>query len=113
MSEIDSTPEPFSITPGEDASDKKIVQEITGRASGPIARSAADEFFERLTAKKEWHNKKEELNRRRFEKIHRLLAEELTELRVLKAGKIQMDIIVCGVDREGATSGVWMKAVET
>lgn len=113
VSEIDSAPEPFRITPGADASDKMIVEEVTGHASGPLSTTDADEFFERLTAKKEWHTQAEELNRRRFEKIYRLLAEELTEIRVLKAGKIQVDIIVCGVDREGATSGILMKAVET
>ncbi len=113
VSEIDSTPEAFRIKLGPDVSDKKIVEEITGRAGGPISTIDADEFFERLTAKKEWHNKEEELNRRRFARIYRLLTDELTELRVLRAGTIHVDIIVCGSDREGATCGVWMKAVET
>lgn len=113
VSEIDSAPEPFRINLGPDASDKKIVEEITGRPGGPILTTDVDEFFERLTAKKEWHTKAEELNRRRFARIYRLLTEELTELRVLRAGTIQVDIIVYGVDREGATCGVWMKAVET
>ncbi len=113
VSETDSTPEAFRRSVRADATTEYIKRKLTGTDHGPIEEVDANDFFERITAKKDWHNDREETNRRRWEKLYRILTENLTELRVLKAGTIQIEIIVYGRDGDGAICGIRMKAVET
>lgn len=74
---------------------------------------AFDRFFERLTAKKDWHTKTNRKNSEGFAKLKTLLEAELEDLHVYKTGEVQVDIFVLGRDKDGKTAGVKMKAVET
>jgi len=72
-----------------------------------------DRFFDRLTARKDWHTKRNVKNTDGFAKLKALLEAELDDLRVYRVGEVQIDIFVIGRDKHGKTAGVKMKAVET
>lgn len=71
------------------------------------------EFFARLTKIQDWFTPVEIRNAKRFLKLQKLLEDNLDDLTVVRAGRIQIDIYVVGIDRDGNLAGIRTKAVET
>ena len=70
-------------------------------------------FFQRLTEERDWYGEKEKTIAKRFFELQKLLEENLCDLRVVRIGRVQIDIYVMGTDAEGNTLGFQTKAVET
>jgi len=98
ISETDSTVEPFFVKKPQIPKGEEII---------------FDRFFERLTAKRDWHTVAESENAEGFAKLQSVLETELKDLHVYKIGKVQLEIVVVGRDKKGEFAGVRMKAVET
>lgn len=57
-------------------------------------------FFQKLTAKKEWHDTRQVKNAEKFE-LRDILATELSDLKVFRVGNINIDIYILGIDQAG------------
>lgn len=79
----------------------------------PVKEVAVNDFFDRLTAKKDWHGPQEKKLRRGFEKLRAELEQALEDIRVIRVGKTRIDIYIVGVDQEGRLAGVRTEAIET
>jgi hypothetical protein len=78
-----------------------------------IEEASFDNFFARLTAEKDWHRAPDKKRVRQFSKLQKVLEKELEDLRVLRVGRIRIDIYVVGVTGNGRLVGVKTKAIET
>lgn len=79
----------------------------------PIEETAADSFFERLTAIRDWFGPRETERAARFARLRDTLYSGLTDLTVYRIGRIRVDIYIVGKDGEGRIAGVRTRAVET
>jgi hypothetical protein len=103
MSETDAPIETYSAT-------VEFQKFITDTRHQEIS---AREFFARLTAADGRSGAREKEQARRFSELEKLLEENLNDLKVLKIGRIQIDIYVVGIDADGKAIGIKTKAVET
>ena len=72
-----------------------------------------EKFFDRLTARKEWHTAADRKRIAAWSKIREYLEDHLTDLRVVRIGKVRIDIVVFGKTTEGSVVGFRTRAVET
>jgi hypothetical protein len=84
-----------------------------GVTSKEIEEHNVDNFFDRLTSEKHWHGPNEKLRTKRWATLRDLMQKKLDDLRVIRVGKIRLDIYVVGVDASGRLAGVKTKAIET
>jgi hypothetical protein len=114
ISETDAALEAISV--GEisansvDAVLDQFGDDRTGRG---IEEIDFDEFFDKLICKRDWYREREIERARRFASLKDALKENLAGLRVYRVGKVQIDIFIVGLDRNGVLMGVKTKAVET
>lgn len=81
--------------------------------SEQIEERGFEEFFERLTSAKDWHGPREKKRSQHWSELRDVLEKNLENLRVIRAGKIQIDIYIAGVNADGRLAGVKTKAIET
>lgn len=74
---------------------------------------AAEEFFDRLTRKKDWHGQRERELAKGWKRLEAFINANLSQPRVLRTGRVRIDIYVVGVTKSGDAAGVKTKAVET
>lgn len=114
ISETDAPLKPFRIV-GAVGSD--IAQEVNSFADIPAGThsecASFEDLFARLTRK--YDGADDETNRRadRFRGLYELLRAELSDLTVLRFGRIRIRIFVAGRTREGAIAGFETESVET
>lgn len=84
-----------------------------GVTSNEIEERGFDKFFDRLTSEKDWHGPNEEKRTKRWSELRDVLQKNLDGLRVIRVGKIRLDIYIAGVDASGRLAGVKTKAIET
>jgi hypothetical protein len=111
VSESDAPIEPY-FGGTADTVDSRDLIEINTEAEAYHVEGV-ERFFARLTAEKDWFGPRERKNAGRFRKLEELLTENLKDLRVLKVGRIKVDIYVVGLDASGNLAGIKTKAVET
>lgn len=112
ISETDSPVEPFMFN------EMKLFLEDVARESeenfpGRKERKGFDEFFDRLTADKEWHTESKKKQTERFRNLRRLLAENTIGHEVIRQGDVRIRIFAFGSTPEGKVYGVKMISVET
>lgn len=113
LSESESEIVPFFGVKTVDGVRKTILKQLQLTKGTPIEERSPDEFFSRLTEIKEWFSKAEIRNAGQFERLQKLLEDNLDELTVLRIGLIQIDIYVVGMDTSATLAGIKTKAVET
>ncbi|MEO7660545.1 MAG: nuclease A inhibitor family protein [Pyrinomonadaceae bacterium] len=113
ISEIDSPMVPFSGFITTSIRGKDILLHVRGDAKDKVEEIAFDEFFGRLTSIKDWFGPAEIDRAKKFLDLQKLIEENLSERKVFKVGKIQLDIYAVGIDKTGQLFGVTTKAVET
>jgi hypothetical protein len=113
ISEIDSPVMPYAAAetntklPG-------VLLEYTGRLpNDDVEQASFKDLFDRLTAKRDWHGERENQRTKKFLELRELLEEYLTDLKVFRLGRIQIDIFAVGFDQNHILMGVSTKAVET
>ena len=93
---------------------KSEVLSATGNGqTAPVEIVDAEKFFERLTTMRDWFGPRETEMARGFAELKKRIDEELTNVKVFKIGKIEMDIYVVGLDRDGNLAGIKTRAIET
>ena len=113
VSEIDSPVTPYAASE-TNSNLPDVILEYTGRPSNDHVEEALfDDLFDRLTAKRDWHGERENERTKKFLELRELLEEHLTDLKVFRLGRIQIDIFAVGLDKNDLLMGVSTKAVET
>lgn len=113
VSEIDAEIEPILVSsPGELSIDQLLERQLPGKDL-PIKATPADKFFDRLVSDKDWHSESERKTVRRFRRLKKIIFDNLCDLRVIRAGRVQIDIYVLGYDRSGNIAGISTRSVET
>ena len=72
-----------------------------------------EELKKQLTTVKDWHHKKASVNILGFQRLYQILEENLDDLRVVRIGKVEIEIYVVGFDTKDILANFMMKAVET
>ena len=112
ISETDADVIPFIA--GEPASRELESYLIAlGITSKEIEEREFDKFFDRLTAEKDWHGPNEKKRTKQFSQLRDVLQKNLDGLRVIRIGKIRLDIYIAGVGAGGRLAGVKTRAIET
>ena len=82
-------------------------------ADAPIETRTPDNFFRAPTSEPDWKDAEELAEAKRFQKLLRLLEENLSDLTVFCVGSINMPVYVVGRAASGSWLGVSTRVVET
>lgn len=113
---ISETDAPFEYVelPQIDDVEPGIVATAVGIAKGTqVAEVGLEKFFARLVDVKDWFGPKEKEQAKKFRKLRDLLDKELTDIKVYRFGKIRIDILILGKNRDGTVVGLRTFSVET
>lgn len=113
LSETDAEIEPFAGERAEEVTAAEILRQIGQSGKAPIERREFEDFFRRLTEIPHWYEEEEKDQARKFRELKDLLKKELRDIKVFRIGKIEIDIYVVGLDRDGRLAGIKTQAVET
>lgn len=72
-----------------------------------------DWFFEPAIVAQDWHSETEQAIVQHYQQLVTLLKQNLSNLRVYRIGKINLDIYILGQTETGDVAGIATKAVET
>ena len=112
ISETDAHVIPFAAEkPATHSLDSYIT--ALGVTSKEIEERTFDDFFDRLTSEKDWHGAREKVRTKRWSILRDVLEKNLDHLRVIRVGRVRLDIYVVGIDAAGRLAGVKTKAIET
>ena len=106
----------FSVFIGEkveSVSKEELLRQTKNSSDAKIEERNFAEFFDRLIKIQDWFEKEEIEDARKFSELEKLLRENLTDKKVFKIGKVQLEIYIVGLDAESNLSGVKTEAVET
>lgn len=113
ISETDAPIIPFTGPQAENISPVSAASASSIEYREPVEAISAAEFFDRLTAEKEWFGEKEKKMALRFRRLQSLMEEQLKDLTVYRFGTIRIDIVVAGIGSGSRITGVKTYAVET
>jgi hypothetical protein len=113
MSESDY---PLEVVRWQNVSDvtPAYLRALTGvDASAPVEAVSAEDFFRAATSEPEWKGADEIATARGFQKLLRLLNEQLRDVKAYRVGTINVAVYVVGRSPEGHWLGVSTRVVET
>lgn len=113
MSETDAAIEPFEGGAADAVTAANLLAQIGAAGDAPVEERGFEEIFARLTRVYEGGGEEQAARAGRFGALKGLMEANLTDLKVFKVGKINVDIYMVGIDGEGNLSGVKTRAVET
>jgi hypothetical protein len=113
ISETDSPIIPFSGPAAESVSPGSAAAASGVEYREPVETVSLPAFFARLTAEKDWFSTEEKRIAARFRELQAALEKELTGISVYRFGRIQVDIVVAGLDKNSCIRGVRTRSVET
>jgi len=97
----------------EEPTPEAVLQARGLPAETPVEQESVASFFEGVTQTQEGAAAEEQATAERFRALVALLERELTELRVLRVGKIDIEALVLGKHPSGEWLGVSTHLVET
>lgn len=110
LSESDFPVEPFFM---EGQGRMIITPDDLPTAKKPVAEGDFDAFFAHAIAVQDWHGPEDRETAARFRALVKTLKENLTDIKVYKAGEIEIDVFVMGRTAEGDFAGVTTRVIET
>ena len=113
MSETDA---PIKVFIGQKAAEislEEILRQTGHTDFEVIEEIPIEDFFEKLTIVREWYNTERATRAAGFSELKQYLEDSLTDERVFRIGKIQIEIFVVGLDTSGRIVGIKTRAVET
>lgn len=113
ISETDRSISPVLEAAGGETTLTEFVSRNLPVGSGSIKEKPSSLFFDRLTVDRDWHSADDKKMVRRFRRLESLLMDNLAEVTMFRAGRVQIEIFVLGRDDERNIAGVRTSAVET
>jgi Nuclease A inhibitor-like protein len=113
MSETDAPFEPV-LWAGDDELTPEVVRRCCDVDENvPVETQSLDELFRVAVAEPEWKGADQFATACRFQTLVQLLRDNLTDLRVFRLGRINMDVYVVGRAPSGNWLGLRTQIVET
>ena len=113
ISETDAEISPFTGSRSGAVTKENLLAQIGKPEDTPVEERGFDEMLERFITIKDWFGDEEKATAEKFAALKSLLEKNLTDLKVFKVGKIEVEIYFVGLDAEGNLAGIQTKAVET
>lgn len=113
ISETDAEIFPFTGCKTDAVTKANLLKQIGKPSDSPVEERGFDEMFRRFVTIEDWHGDEEKETARKFSALKELLEKNLTDLKVFKVGRIELDVYFVGLDQEGNLAGFQTKAVET
>ncbi len=113
MSETDCPISPVLETSPRESTLAEFVSRNLPAAPRFIEENPASNFFDRLIVDRDWHSASDKKLVRRFRRLESVLTDNLGDVKMFRAGRVQIEIFVLGRDDEGNIAGVRTSAVET
>ena len=113
MSETDSDVTPVFGRKVSRSTTREILSAIGVSKNTDVEIASSEDFFTRLASHREWFTEQQKKNADGFGALKNILEEELDDLKVYRAGRIQISILVLGIDKDKNVAGVKMNAIET
>jgi hypothetical protein len=113
ISETDAEILPFTGAKTDSVTRENLLSQIESKPDAPVEERDFAGFFARLTKIQDWFGDEESQTAIRFAELKELLERNLTDLKVFKVGRVELDIYVVGLDENGNLMGIKTKAVET
>ncbi len=82
-------------------------------ASAPLAETNLETFFRVAAGEQEWKSEADLVVAKKYQRLMRLLTDNLTEIKVYRVGDINILVYVVGRSAEGNWLGVSTRVVET
>jgi len=113
VSETDREFEPvwFDISANKTSAD--YLDKLRNCTDGASEEVPADEFFQRLSRIEDWYTESERRRAKGFADLFALMKSNLSDIRVFRLGRIQVEIFIVGIAKSGRLIGVKTSAVET
>lgn len=113
ISEVDAEISFFAGNKAEAVTAQNLLNQAGKPPDAPIQEKDFTEFFAGLVEIQDWFGEEETATAKKFADLKDLLEKNLKDIKVLKVGKIELDVYVVGLDAEGKLAGIQTKAVET
>jgi hypothetical protein len=115
MSESDY---PFEIVRWKGGEEEEASAERLRRLAGleptaPVGEQTLADFFRVAAGEQEWKDEAQLQSARRYQRLLKLLEENLTDVRVYRVGTINIGVYVLGRSEEGNWLGISTRVVET
>lgn len=79
----------------------------------PIEFVDIDSFFRVVITQEDWHGDEEKAIVEKYKNLIKLLKENLTNIKVIRVGNIEIDVYIAGKTPSGDIAGLSTKVVET
>lgn len=113
ISETDAEIFPFTGSKADVVTKENLLQQIGKPPDAPIEEREFNQMFERFITMQDWFGDEEKATAEKFAALKDVLEKNLTDLKVFKVGRIELDIYFIGRDKESNLAGFQTKAVET
>jgi hypothetical protein len=113
MSESDY---PFEVIRwnGSDQLSPEYLRSAAGAdSSAKVEETTLEEFFRVPAGEQEWKGKDQLAEARKYQRLRKLLEENLTGIKVYRVGKINIGVCIVGTSAEGNWLGLSTRVVET
>jgi len=113
ISETDAEIFPFTGSKADAVTKEDLLSQLGKPPGTPVEERGFEEMFARFIRIEDWYGDEEKATAEKFAALKSLLEQNLTDLKVFKVGRIDLDIYFVGLDKEGNLAGFQTKAVET
>lgn len=113
ISETDAEIFPFTGSKADSVTKENLLKQIGKPLDSPVEERDFDQMFERFIKIQDWFGDEEKETAEKFAALKAVLEKNLTDLKVFKVGRIELDVYFVGLDKEGNLAGFQTKAVET
>lgn len=113
ISETDAEIFPFTGSKADAVTKENLLNQIGKPADTPVEERGFDEMLARFITIQDWFGDEEKATAEKFAALKSLLEKNLTDLKVFKIGRIEVEIYFVGLDAQGNLAGIQTKAVET
>jgi len=113
ISETDAPVVPYLGKVCNEVNAKEVIEQTGSDKNAPVEECTFQEFFERLTADRDWYGETDRARAKKFLELQKLLEECLSQRKVFRIGRVRLNIYAVGLDSEGLLCGVSTLAVET
>ena len=112
---ISETYAPFTVIVSDEpvARTTAALKKVFGLDGKNFEEIPFDDFFDRLTRDRDWHQTADKKQIAKYKKIRSTLETDLEDLRVLRLGRVQIDIYIVGFLPDNQAVGIRTKAIET
>ncbi len=110
---ISETDEPVELFFHEGEFPDTLFSNERRSAESGIKAADPDEFFDKLTRERDWHNAADKKRVAGFRRLESYMQKNLRDLAFYRIGRIRLDMYVVGLDDDGNTVGIKTRAVET